>query len=316
MAVQKANDLRVPLIVAGDLHDTKANLRGECVKAIMDTLSLCPETIVIRGNHDSINEKSDAHSLEFLRGLQNVTIVDTGGYAFSCHGRTINCVPYNSNVTALSHYLKSVSHNNILVLHQGIQGSQSGDYFQDHSALAPADVAGLRIISGHYHRRQTISLPNGGQWDYIGNPYTLNYGEANDPPKGFQVLMSDGSLQFVPTDLRKHIIVDINVTENPITGTLRTAAEWSSQSSSDEDLVWVKLRAPREVIKSTSKDKIKALTGLKVEFKFDLIPDESVTAEINRKQPVQQTLDYLIDSLSSTSDEQKERVKSIWKAWV
>ena len=39
MAIDEANKLSVPLIVAGDLHDTKANLRGECVNAMLSTFS-------------------------------------------------------------------------------------------------------------------------------------------------------------------------------------------------------------------------------------------------------------------------------------
>lgn len=39
MAITKANQLGVPLIVCGDLHDTKANLRGECVNAMLETFS-------------------------------------------------------------------------------------------------------------------------------------------------------------------------------------------------------------------------------------------------------------------------------------
>ena len=35
MAIDKANSLGVPLIVAGDLHDTKANMRAECVNAMI-----------------------------------------------------------------------------------------------------------------------------------------------------------------------------------------------------------------------------------------------------------------------------------------
>src|SRR5579862_1378127 len=67
MAIVKANKLEVPLIVAGDLHDTKANLRGECVNAMIETFKQCnkPPYIIV-GNHDRINEKSHEHSLNFL----------------------------------------------------------------------------------------------------------------------------------------------------------------------------------------------------------------------------------------------------------
>ena len=52
-AIQKANELQVPLIVAGDLHDTKANLRGECINAMLETFNTCEQDIYfLIGNHD------------------------------------------------------------------------------------------------------------------------------------------------------------------------------------------------------------------------------------------------------------------------
>src|SRR5882757_6401470 len=69
MAVAKANELNVPLIVAGDLHDTKANVRGEWINGMRDTFKLVTKVVgwngedikrvyILRGNHDAINEKS------------------------------------------------------------------------------------------------------------------------------------------------------------------------------------------------------------------------------------------------------------------
>ena len=93
-------------------------------------------------------------------------------------------------------------------MHQGIKKSGQSDII-DPTALHAEDVAGLRIISGHYHRRETIPLPDGSTIaSFIGSPYTLTFGEANDPEKGFQILYDDGSLEFVPTNLRKHVIIE------------------------------------------------------------------------------------------------------------
>ena len=41
LAIDKALDLGIDLIVAGDLHDTKANLRGECVSVMRKTFKRC-----------------------------------------------------------------------------------------------------------------------------------------------------------------------------------------------------------------------------------------------------------------------------------
>jgi DNA repair exonuclease SbcCD nuclease subunit len=67
LAINKANELQVPLIVAGDLHDTKANMRAECVNAMIETFkNTDTSTFIIVGNHDKINEKSDKNALNFL----------------------------------------------------------------------------------------------------------------------------------------------------------------------------------------------------------------------------------------------------------
>ena len=86
-ATDKAQILGVPFIVAGDLHDTKANLRGECVNAILETFShLKLKALVLVGNHDKINEKSEDNALGFLEGHVNF-ICDHGFRSFSCVGR-------------------------------------------------------------------------------------------------------------------------------------------------------------------------------------------------------------------------------------
>ncbi len=213
IAINKANELNVPLIIAGDLHNTKANLRGECIYKIRRTLQRCSVTpYVMVGNHDKINEKSEQHALHFLEDIAVLVDEPMDMPLTGSHG-----IPYYHDVEELRTYLKTLDKGSTLIMHQGIQGSNAGEYFQDKSALRPEDVAGFRVISGHYHQRQTIQLPQGGTWDYVGNPYTVNFGEANDPPKGFQILYSDGSLEFVPTNLRKHVIIDCDLGYDAIT---------------------------------------------------------------------------------------------------
>jgi len=189
-AIQKANELNVPLIVAGDLHDTKGAMRGECVTSMLKSFqeSKTP-TYLIPGNHDRINEKSKPHALEFLRHL--VSIVDAPTYV---HGLCL--VPYESDAKTLRAFLSEVASGSTLIMHTGVMSAAMGHYTRDTSSLSSEAFASFRVITGHYHMRQTI-----GTVSYIGNPYTLNFGEALDPPKGFQVLNTDGSLTFVPTNL-------------------------------------------------------------------------------------------------------------------
>jgi len=298
-AISKANKLQVPLIVAGDLHDTKANLRGECINAMLFTFShLKGQAYILIGNHDRINEKSPDHSLNFLRG-DHVSIIDI---ATPMEG--LSLIPYHNDPDELRRYLEAVPKDMITIMHQGITGSNMGEYVVDHSAIRPEDVAGRRVISGHYHSRQTISLPNGGSWDYIGNPYSLSFGEAKDPEKGYQVLYNDGSLEFVPTNLRKHIIYDMSASEY-MDYAFRIVHCLG-------DSVWVKIRGPKAVLSNIHPTQISKAFG---PCKLDLIPDdqEVIAPALADTMSQSELLDSMIDSMTNTGDDTKERLKALWR---
>jgi DNA repair exonuclease SbcCD nuclease subunit len=303
MAVQTANDLNVPLIVAGDLHDTKANIRAECLNAMLDTFAGAKiRPLVIVGNHDAINEKSDKHSLNGLTSA--VTIVDRE----FCFGPNMYLLPYYSNPEALKAHLMTVPKGSTIIMHQGIQGSNSGEYIQDKSAISKEDVKDFRVISGHYHARQDIKTGRPqkggvGLFSYIGNPYTLNFGESKDPIKGYQVLMSDGMLEFVPTGLRKHIVVNLDLGLSILT----------YPDVSPEDIVLVKLAGSKEDLRLLSKEDIAKKLHISTNFRLDKLPYDTVTESPSASLSQEGLLDSLIDSLTNTTKEQKLRLQELWK---
>ncbi len=302
-AIGKANELNVPLIIAGDLHDSKANLRGECVKAMIETFKLAKiKPIVLVGNHDLINEKDvSKHSLEFLQGQYATVQKHCGGWNH-CH-----LVSYHSDPNELRKFLKTVEKGSTLIMHQGLQSSNMGDYVQDKSAITKEDVSGFRVISGHYHARQTIDLPDGGKWDYIGSPFTMTYGEANDPPKGFQILMSDGSLEFIPTKLRKHVIVECSASTESVFLTCPPVKV--------NDLLWVKITDTKENLQGWSKNytRLNLLLPDEQDFRLDLIPIEIETTLPAKKLSQTEQFDDIIDSMTNTSPERKTRLKELWR---
>lgn len=307
LAIEKANTLQVSLLVAGDLHDTKANMRAECVSAMIETFSLCQKTpIIMRGNHDSVHEKATYHALDFLD--QYAIVIAEPVYYVDMN---LHFIPYHHDPEQLKVYLRTILRHEILIMHQGISGSKSGEYIQDKSAVTPEDVAGFRVISGHYHTRQTIRLPDGGVWDYVGNPYTLNFAEANDPPKGFQILYSDGSLEFVPTSLRKHVVIEYCLPNNPI-----YLSTWTGRNVRDNDLVWLKVKGTSEELTKVSKNSLAKLLG-RDDFRLDIIPDD-VQYELQSRhddKTQEQALDDLIDSITLPYD-CKDRLKKMWKSFV
>jgi DNA repair exonuclease SbcCD nuclease subunit len=307
LAIELANNLNVPLIVAGDLHDTKANLRGECVNAMLQTFRTCYQKIyVMIGNHDKINEKSAEHSLNFLREDNRVVIVDEP--MTLPDSNFLLMIPYQHDPAEARKLAKAGSNYKVLIMHQGITGSNSGEYIQDKSAITKDDVAGLRVISGHYHTRQTIELPRGGKWDYIGNPYSLGFGEANDPEKGFQVLYDDGSLEFIPTNLPSHRIIRCGWDD-------MHGLFWGPiLKIKDNEKLWIKVEGTKEQLNDVTKDWLRKQFHIPGDFRLELISTETTTKAPEKKNLSQaDVLDHLIDSLTNTSDEGKTRLKSTWK---
>lgn len=306
-AIDKANELDIELIVSGDLHDTKASIRGECIKVMLDTFSRCKYTpLVLRGNHDSLNEKSIEHSLEFLAG--KATIVKSP----CTHDRLcLELIPYHHDLVELKNYLKTIAPGSRIIMHQGLEKSYSGEYFQDKSALSHEDVKNFRVISGHYHSRQDIETGEVqygevGLFSYVGNPYTLNFAEANDPEKGFQILMSDGTLEFIPTNLRRHIIIETDLDK----------LDSGVFNIPKNGILWVKIKDDVDKLSKLTKEYVVKKLGHS-NFKLDITPNE-VRIQDNslRNKPQHEVLDDLIDSATSITKETKDRIKKLWKEFV
>jgi DNA repair exonuclease SbcCD nuclease subunit len=291
-AINKANELKIPLIVAGDLHDTKANLRGECVNAILKIFENIQECYILRGNHDAIHEKSVEHSLNFLK--EPCCVITSPTRLELALG--IYCIPYYHDANELRKYIKTIPIGSILIMHQGLQSSNMGDYIQDKSAITKEDVIGMRVLSGHYHARQTIELSKKGKWDYIGNPYSLSFGEVFDLEKGFQILYSDGSLEFVPTNLRKHVIIEI-----------KDGQIYSSSNSQPKlgDLIWVKC------LTKHTREQVSEITKIK-DFKLTYELNEIKKQDKLKNNTQTEMLDAFIET-QNISNDQKLRLKQIWK---
>lgn len=304
-AISKANELDVPFIVAGDLHDTKAQLRGECIHSIILTFQTCKvPSYVSVGNHCRINEKSEAHALEFLRPYTNV--IDSPQVIDIKVNKDVWIIPYHSDSDNLKRLLESIKPESLLIAHQGVQSAHMGHYVQDKTSLPPEAFADFRVVSGHYHRRQDIKCGRPrkgavGLFSYIGNPYTLNFGEALDPPKGFQVLMDDGSLEFHPTNLRKHVVIEVHADH-----------WWDIGPQSPEDLTWVKITGAKSELAGISKAAVSEIIG-HPNFKLDLIPSDSEDLQpIKEELQDSEIMDMIIETLPD-GKEHKAYLKDLWR---
>lgn len=299
-AVDKAAELKVPLIDAGDITNDKAILRAEVVNRLLETqryaTSSWVECLYLVGNHSLINEKGSEHSLHFLGSEVVSEVTQMGSYG-------IWLIPYQASSDAFYAALNTIPKGSIVIAHQGTLGGYLGDYVKDSSAFDPTLTRDWRIFLGHYHRHYELENTVS-----IGNPYTLTFGEAHDGPKGFLVLYEDGSYTREILPLRKHIIYDIGPGE-----------QITAHGYNPGDLVWFKVRDDRSILDRTKmqiRAKISSLIS-NSNFKLDLIPTtaaEECPQENNRTEKLTdtETLDKLIDG-TAESDDQKVYLKSLWR---
>ncbi len=309
-ARDRAIELKTPLVLAGDTLDTKALLRAECVNRLIEifTEGPQPETYVLVGNHDLQNEKGTAHSLEFLKPY--VTVVD-----IMAKINGLYLLAYQTDSVFVSKVIDSIPKGSTLICHQGVQGAYLGHYAQDKTSLPPESFADFRVISGHYHRRQDIKCGRPrkggiGLFSYIGSPYTQNFGEANDPEKGFQILHDDGSLEFVPTNLRKHVVVDV-IVDHAGYGIPPDI------SIKPGDLVWAKVSGSKSDLDLVNKQELGAWLCGHSNYKLDLIPTDSVPMQTEAVKDLTESelFDKLIDS-TSEPDDVKAYQKTLWRSVI
>lgn len=297
-AITTANTENLPLVIAGDLNDTKAIIRAEVANTLLKLFKqVQTHAYILVGNHDLVNEKGTEHGLQYLAS-NNVTIVDTVT-AFN----DFTLIPYQSTNESFISALERIPAGALLIVHQGFQGAFMGEYIQDKSSVPLEAVKKYKVVSGHYHRHQVV-----GSVTYIGNPYTLSYAEANDGPKGFLVLNSDGT--FTRHDLmtlRKHVVLNFDYNDT------HTAAQSVARAQiKPEDIVWVKVAGLESDLKKLDKAKLGHTLFGHNNYKLDLIP----TANDNQPiQNIEKLTDFeIFDSLINKTAEtqlQKQYLKEL-----
>jgi len=297
LALWKAKELEVPLIIAGDLHDTKAIIRGEVANRLLEIFYDSEvQTYILVGNHDLLNEKGKDNGLNYLN-VRNVFVVSHATSVFC--PKQIYLVPYQNTPEAFKDALQSIPKGSIVVAHQGVKGAFMGDYVQDKTSIDPSELEGYRIFSGHYHKHQTI-----GSLTYLGSPFTHTFGEANDGPKGFLVVNEDGSYEQIVLNLRKHVIIDIDVSDT----------DTSLKGLNQDDLVWLKIRGPESELAKVDKNYLGNMMLGHSNYKLDLIVSQKDTIICDKEDTLSsiEIFDKLIDEINET-DQQKDYLKSLWK---
>lgn len=253
-ALEEARRRGLPLVVSGDLNDTKAILRSEVIRAILQIFKeyeAVPIYVLI-GNHDLDNERNmDHHCLNFLSASVNVTIVDKPrreGDWFM--------LPYQNSAEKFMTWIQACKTGGMdkLICHQGFFGAKMGNYAVDQTSVSPLEMQHFKIVlTGHYHEHQRVGLNN---IIYCGSPYTVTFAEAGQK-KFFHIVNEDLSLESIETGARRHVSIDYSQKMSP------TCPDPTLVKVREEDLLRVQLFGERAWINSFTKEKLAEVHGTK-----------------------------------------------------
>lgn len=310
-AIDKAAELKVPLIDCGDLTNDKAILRAEVVNALIDTFNYAAcrgvEIYCLVGNHSLINEKGEDHALHFLEPYAK--IIDQP-LAYD-ELPNIVFIPYQNDPTNYLNIIKQKANKgDILIMHQGVNGGNMGDYIQDKSAIDASILVSHKCFSGHYHKHHDV-----GTLTYVGNPFTMSFGEAEDGNKGLLVLNEDGTYERHILNLRRHIkqeyVWDADYRSFMAMAPINSAGIRLYAKPEKDDLVWVKIQGPASVLSSTTHKDFIYIIGHNG-FKLDKVETSNSQEQATKITSAEEMLDILIESMPE-SREIKKSLKDMWR---
>ena len=202
------------IIVNGDMFTSRASQTLMTLLAVKNKLvytALQDIFITIsEGNHDKVDPNVIEGYNHIWCGLKNVEVVDyhKALYWEGCDFVVLVLSYYPENGSFLEILDKAVDEtkqaypnvvkseaNIILCIHEGVHGAL-GD-FDIPNELPQEPLLGFKaVLCGHYHNRCKIKSTN---IEYIGSSRQHNFGE--DEEKGYTILYSDGSYQFVKNEV-------------------------------------------------------------------------------------------------------------------
>lgn len=201
------------IAIGGDLFQSRVSQTLDVLLTIHDMLLLTAlagiNITLAEGNHDQVDQEAlrgychifDQHP--FVTVVDDFLTLENPAWDFVLH--MMSYFPENGSFTgrlqALAAGSLAAGKRNYLYIHQGINGALANpaeDELPVH-IFEPFD----KVFVGHYHNRSKIA---GTQIEYIGSARQFNFGE--DIYKGYTVLYTDGSYEFIPNEAntRYHVI--------------------------------------------------------------------------------------------------------------
>jgi DNA repair exonuclease SbcCD nuclease subunit len=178
------------LVFAGDLFQDRQRIHTisyeKTFNLIRQFMNAYPQLnmFLLVGNHDMwFNNKWDVSSISPLEAIRGIKVINQCGAVEVAPGYKMDFLPYTKNPIediANCFPLKS----DVLISHIAIDEAKLNSFTRAEVSveyegdMVKVDVDKFtewkKIFSGHYHLTQKI----GDNFEYIGSPYELNFGEA------------------------------------------------------------------------------------------------------------------------------------------
>jgi DNA repair exonuclease SbcCD nuclease subunit len=201
----------------GDFLDTKEVVRAKCLNALVEYLSRSKlKHIVLVGNHDWFNHDCQEHSLEALKLLQNVKVIDAPEVIDN-----MLFVPYIHDqvklIKVLTRFQGLVS---TLFVHLEVTQFDFGNGHVCTTGIPLEALKGFkRVISGHFHKFQ-----QSGNLTYLGTPFSHSFGETNQTKFIGMYDTETNEFKLAETPFPQHITIefdcdvltDVDVNDGPM----------------------------------------------------------------------------------------------------
>lgn len=192
-----------PIVLMGDLLDTKEVIRGKSLNFWFDWISKSQTfyTIIV-GNHDWFNLECEDHSLRVLSTLDNVLMVDSPKSQYDCW-----FIPYIHDQDQLKKVLKDIPKDATLFAHLEVKSFDFGNGYICEEGITTKALAKFKhVVSGHFHKfQQNKNLT------YIGTPFSHSFGESNQDKFIGVINLDTNEIKYIPTNLPQHRTVEIEL---------------------------------------------------------------------------------------------------------
>lgn len=201
----------------GDFFHNRSEISVQTLHVATELIAKFAEfnVFIIVGNHDAYyKNRADVHSLGFLKGHENITVIDQN-LEFQDFGKKFLFVPWNQELPQ--------GKFDYIFGHFEIISFKMNNYKVCEHGLDVMDLLASRtdkVFSGHFHLRTTKKY-NEGTIHYVGNTFAHDFNDVGNA-KGYHILnIEDGTVEFIKNtvspEFKKILLMNIGkVTEEEI----------------------------------------------------------------------------------------------------